>query len=114
MKRNLLWALSNQKQGRWYLSQVHGFDLNTKDKKYFHLIKDTVPHLLNDLVVVADNLFITDTYFSAIYQFNIASQKLELFIKSPQLKYPNGIAPGKDKKIYVASYGTGLLQVDIS
>src|SRR5688500_10615479 len=30
VKRNLLWALSNQKQGQWYLSQVHGFDLDTK------------------------------------------------------------------------------------
>ena len=86
VKRNLLWALSNQKQGKWYLSQIHGFDLNTKEKKYFHLIKDTIPHLLNDLVVSPhDNLFITDTYFSAIYKFNISSQQLELFIKSSKL-----------------------------
>jgi len=114
-KRNLLWALSNQRQGKWYVSQIHGFDLNTKEKKFFHLIKDSVPHLLNDLVLdTDDNVFITDTYFSAVYKFNISAQKLTLFITGPQLKYPNGIALGENKILYVASYGTGMLQIDIS
>ena len=113
-KRNILWGLSNKRSGKSFTSQIHGFELNTAERKYYYSFQDTIPHLLNDLVLDSDgNLVITDTYFSSIYKFYPASQKLELYVKSPQIKYPNGLAFGKDQKLYVATYGTGLLQIDL-
>ena len=114
VKRKILWCLSNKANGKWFTSQIHGFDLALGKAKFHHSFKDTIPHLLNDLVIDEDgNLLITDTYFSSIYKFFPASEKLEILIKGPQIKYPNGLAFGKHKQLFVATYGTGLLQIDL-
>ncbi|HEX8332567.1 MAG TPA: SMP-30/gluconolactonase/LRE family protein [Segetibacter sp.] len=114
-KTNTLWCLSNKATGKWFTSQIHGFDLDSRKVKYHHSFKDTIPHLLNDLVLDNDgNLIITDTYFSSLYKFYPYTNKLDLLLKTPQIKYPNGLAFGKNKILYVASYGTGLLKIDLN
>jgi DNA-binding beta-propeller fold protein YncE len=113
-KRNILWCLSNKRMGKIFTSQIHGFDIDNSKVKYHHSLKDTIPHLLNDLVLDEENnLIITDTYFSSLYKFYPATNKLDLLLKEQQMKYPNGLAFGKNKTLYVASYGTGLLKIDL-
>ncbi|HYE54118.1 MAG TPA: SMP-30/gluconolactonase/LRE family protein [Chitinophagaceae bacterium] len=115
-KRKWLWALSNIKNGNQYTSQVHAFDLATGKQQQYYLITDTVPHLLNDLVIAKDGMiYITDTYYSAVYKLDPATRKLELFIKSKQLDYPNGLVFGKsDQLLYVATYVHGLSMLDLT
>jgi sugar lactone lactonase YvrE len=96
------------------LQKIHGFDLTSGKVKYHHSFKDTIPHLLNDLILDEDgSLIITDTYFSSLYRFYPSTNKFDLLLKTPQIKYPNGLAFGRNKTLYVASYGTGLLQIDL-
>ncbi|MBC7947950.1 MAG: hypothetical protein H7Y42_08735 [Chitinophagaceae bacterium] len=112
--RNILWALSNIRQGKWFTSRIHGYDLGSRKSKYYYSYKDTLPHLLNDLILDKNgDLIITDTYSSTIYRFFPATQKLEAIINSPRLKWPNGLAFGKNERLYLATYGTGILQVDL-
>src|SRR5690606_24594741 len=95
-----------------FYSGIHAFDLKTgKTMQQYHLW-DTVPHLFNDLVITpAGHLYITDTYFSAVYKLDPVSEKLELFIQHPLLRYPNGLVLGKNY-LYVATYSNGLLMID--
>jgi len=115
-KRNWLWALSNIKNGKQHTCQVHAFDLATGKQEQYYLLTDTVQHLFNDLVIAKDGtIYITDTYYSAVYKLDPHTKKLELFVKSPQLDYPNGLVFGKDPKLlYIATYVHGLSMLDLN
>jgi hypothetical protein len=113
-KRKLLWALSNKKENGVYTSQLQAFDLSTAAQKVKHVITDTVPHLLNDMVIVNDIIYITDTYYSAVYQLNIESNVFSLLKKHPHLTYPNGITADKERhRLYIATYSNGIIGMDI-
>jgi outer membrane protein assembly factor BamB len=113
--RGLLWALSVKKDSNTYISQVHAFELITGKTKYRHKLQDTIQHLFNDLVIDAKGtIYITDTYHSAVYTFDPAADKLELFLKSPYLLYPNGLTFGKNNRLYIATYENGLMQLDVN
>jgi hypothetical protein len=113
-KRNLLWALSNKKQNGVYTSQLQAFDLSSAAQKVKHVISDTVPHLFNDLVVVNDKIYITDTYYSALYQLDVKSNVLTLLRKDGHLKYPNGIAEDNERQcLYIATYSNGIVGMDM-
>lgn len=114
-KRNLLWAISGITEGKWFTSQVQAFDLSTGKPEHFYSIKDTIPHLFNDLDIdQKGNIYMTDTHFSAIYFIDTEKKKLELFSKDPLIKYPNGITFGKSGELYVATYASGPLRINIS
>jgi outer membrane protein assembly factor BamB len=114
-KRNWLWALSNIQQGKTYTSQVHAFDLETGKTQQYHVLRDTVPHLFNDLVIGNDGrIFLTDTYYSAVYSLDPEARKLELVVKSKLLDYPNGLVEGKYGKLYVATYEHGPMMLDLA
>lgn len=112
-KKKWLWAVSNQKQGAWFVSQVHAFDFKTGQLKQKFVLKDTVRHLFNDLILHTDGkVYITDTYGSSIYKVDPQNQKLTLFIRDSMIAYPNGIACNKKGKVYLATYSHGLMQLD--
>lgn len=114
-KKQWLWAVSNQKQGNWYLSNVHAFDIKTHSVKQKYVIKDSVRHLLNDLLLHPNGkVYITDTYGSSIYELDPSNQKLNLFIKDSIIGWPNGIAVNAKGKIYIATYSHGLIQLDLA
>jgi outer membrane protein assembly factor BamB len=111
-KRGWLWALSVLREGNLFRSKVHAFDLATGETRQQYGIEDTLPHLFNDLAIDEQgNLFITDTYFSAVYKLNPETKKLELFVQSSSLRYPNGITFGNNK-LYIATYRNGLVRLD--
>ena len=114
VKRNLLWALSNKSDGKRFTSQVHAFDLTSAKAKHFYSIKDTTPHLFNDLDIDQHgNVYLTDTHFGAIYFVNTLERKLQLFLKTSLTMYPNGIALGRNNQVFIATYQNGLVKIDL-
>ncbi len=115
IKRNLLWAISVKTAPKLYVSQVHAFNLTSGKQEQFYSLKDTVPHMFNDLDIdKKGNLYITDSYASAIYFIDTDKKKLDLFLKTPEAKYPNGIAIGKENQLYFTSYEHGPIMIDIA
>lgn len=112
-KRGWLWGVSILKDGRFFHSKIHAFDLKTgKTMQQYTLKEDSVSHLLNDLIIADDgSLFITDTYASSVYRLSPETKSLKLFVKSPQLNYPNGLTFGNNR-IYIATYMHGIVQLD--
>jgi len=82
----------------------------------YKTLTDTARHLFNDLIIDDQrNVFITDTYYSAIYWVNgqvFSKGKLSLFVKSGKLAYPNGIVHGRGNLIYIATYYNGLMMLN--
>ena len=113
-KKQWLWVVSNQKQDNWFVSSVHAFDLKTSQLKQKYVLRDTVRHLFNDLILHPNGrVYITDTYGSSIYKVDPQKQKLTLFIRDSIIAYPNGIAFNENGKIYLATYSHGLMQLDL-
>ncbi|HEV7332466.1 MAG TPA: hypothetical protein VGN63_15620 [Flavisolibacter sp.] len=111
-KRNWLWALSVLREGKLFFSKIHAFDLGTGKTVQQYGIQDTLPHLFNDLAIdEKGDLFLTDTYFSAVYKLNPETESLSLLVQSPRLRYPNGLVFGKGH-LYIATYQNGLVRLD--
>jgi len=114
VKRNLLWALSNKRNGKWFTSQVHAFDLGSSKAKHFYSIKDTIPHLFNDLDIDEQgNIYLTDTHYSAVYFLDTRKRKLDLCLRNNLTMYPNGIALGKNNQLFIATYKNGIVKIDL-
>lgn len=112
-KRNRIWAASNKKEGNGFVSQVHVFDKSTGAVKLVFSHQDTINHLFNDLVIDKNgNAWITATNSSKIFYANTTTGRLSLAINDTLVKYPNGIELYKNK-LYVATYGSGLLVYDM-
>ncbi|HEX2532769.1 MAG TPA: hypothetical protein VHK69_03480 [Chitinophagaceae bacterium] len=111
-KRGWLWALSNTRNGNTVRSSLHAFDLATGARRQSYGITDTVPHLWNDLDLDENgHLYITDTYYSAIYSVNPEKETLNLWLKDSLLDWPNGIVKGPGL-LYVATYKHGVSYID--
>ncbi len=114
VKRNLLWALSNKREGNIFTSQAHAFNLATAKSEQHYSIKDTIPHLFNDLDIDAQgNIFLTDTYYGAVYFIDTRKRKLDLFLKNDLTKSPNGITLAKNNQLYMATYQNGPVRIDV-
>ncbi len=112
--RNLLWAISVSTAPKKFVSQLHGFDLATGKTIHKYVREDSLPMMFNDLDLDHEgNIYITDTRSGIIYFVEVTKKHLEIFLKSDSIQFPNGIAIGDHNQLYVASYGTGLLRVDI-
>ena len=113
-KKHWLWAVSNEKQDKWFISKVHAFDLTTHSVKQQYIIKDTTRHLWNDLILHPNGrVYITDTYGSSIYEVDPVKQKLNIFLQDSLIAWPNGICFDPKGKIYIATYSHGLMQLDL-
>jgi len=113
VKHNLLWAVSNKKEGKLFSAQVHVFDIATKALKRKFVLSDTISHFMNDLVLdEKGHAYLTATESGEIFKADLETGKLSLLINDTLVKYPNGIALNNDK-LYIATYGNGLLLYDI-
>ncbi len=113
-QRNRLHALGGYYRLKDSLSSLYTFDLNThKLLKRYDL---TDEHFLNDMVVDAKgNIYLTDTKDQSIFLLKYQADSLELFYKSPEIEFPNGIALSDDNsKLYIASMPLGIKILDIS
>jgi sugar lactone lactonase YvrE len=111
--RGLLWGVSNQHIGGGYRSLVQAFDLLTHSPVYTATLGDTTAHLFNDLVLSDDGkVFITDTYFGAVYVFDPKDQRLSLFRRDPLLFEPNGIV-FYDNALYVTTGHAGIVRFPV-
>jgi sugar lactone lactonase YvrE len=76
-------------------------------------LEDTVRHLFNDLVLTADGkVYITDTFFGAIYLFDPADKRLSLFSRDELLFEPNGIV-ADNQALYVATSHAGIVRFSL-
>ncbi|HEY0067468.1 MAG TPA: hypothetical protein VGB46_08895 [Flavisolibacter sp.] len=113
-RKNILWALSNKRKENLFTSMIHGFDLKTGKVLNRFVLQDTIPHLFNDLVIhETGELLITDTYASILYKYAPATRELTEWIPAGKFQYPNGITSGGRKDLYIATYGNGILHIDL-
>lgn len=113
-KKNILWALSNKRKENVFTSMIHGFDLKTGKVLNRFVLQDTIPHLFNDLVIhETGELLVTDTYASIIYKYAPATKQLTEWLPAGKFRYPNGITWGGRKDLYIATYGNGILHIDL-
>jgi streptogramin lyase len=112
-RKNILWALSNKRKGNVFTSMIHGFDLKTGKVLDRFVLQDTIPHLFNDLVIHEGELLVTDTYASILYKYAPATRQLTEWIPAGKFQYPNGITTGGRKDLYIATYGNGILHIDM-
>jgi sugar lactone lactonase YvrE len=115
-KRNLLWALSNIRKDKLFTSQIHAFDIATGKPMHRYLMEDTIPHLLNDLIIdPSGTLYITDTYYSALYSYIPDQKKFEVLVRDTAIfQWPNGIVGLDKNNIILASYGNGPVLINLS
>ena len=115
-KNRFLWANSSVIPGmKGFNGQNHGFtgvfkynlENGSLIKKY--LLISPIGHSFNDLVVTSHgDVFLTDSYFGAIYKIPHNKDELELFVKPNRFSYPNGIALSNDEKYLYVSHVEGV------
>lgn len=97
-------------------SSLFAFDLDSKllIKRYDVLSEGD--HFLNDLVQdTKGNIYMSDTKSASIYLLKSGSNTLELFYKSSEISFANGITISDDNtKLYIASFTKGIRVLDIS
>jgi DNA-binding beta-propeller fold protein YncE len=113
-ERNQLHALAGYYMLSDSLSSLYTFDINTKKLLKRYNLSDE--HFLNDMVVDnKGNMYITDTKDASVYVLKQGADSLELFYKSQEIYYPNGIAISDDNtKLYIVSFPKGVRIMDIS
>ncbi|MBI4751179.1 MAG: SMP-30/gluconolactonase/LRE family protein [Acidobacteria bacterium] len=118
-KRRWLWACSAwEKRGDAPVGGDGGvfrYDLKTgRLLQKYELKNQPVAHFLNDLALDSQGgAFVTDSETSSVYVIRPGKSELELFVQSPELIYPNGLALTPDgKQLFVAQYD-GIILVDV-
>jgi sugar lactone lactonase YvrE len=114
-KRSWLWALSNIRKGNEFTSLIHAFDLASGKTMHQFKMTDTIPRLFNDLVIdKSGQLLITDSHHSSIYKYDPALNNLAVFVNdTSKFKWPNGIEFLDENNLVVATYGKGLVRINI-
>ena len=115
-EHHLLHAIGGYYALKDSLSSLYTFDLDTNELLKRYDVATEGQHFLNDLVKDnKGNIYLTDTKDSSVYMLRKGNDILELFYKSEEIKYPNGIAISDDNtKLYVASATHGVRVIDIS
>lgn len=114
-ERNRLYALGGYYRLKDSIAALYAFDLTTHELVKRVDAPGMGEHFLNDLIMDnAGNLYVTDTKDSSVFRLTTGSDSLELFFKSPEIKYPNGIAISDDHiKLYIAAFQDGIRILDI-
>jgi len=112
---NDLWTCGNMRENETVHSAVFRFNLLSNEIKKVYSCPDSLPHLLNDLVLDDfGNVYFTDSNGQRIYKIDIKTDKVNVFFESNEIEYPNGITISPDNtKLYIASYYNGLKILDI-
>ncbi len=96
------------------LSSLYTFDINTQKLLKRYDLSDE--HFLNDMVVdKKGHMYLTDTKDASIFLLKKEADSLELFYKSPEIEFPNGIAiSDNNTKLYIASMPKGVKVLEIA
>lgn len=115
-KKRLVYALGGYYMIQDSLSSLFAFDMNSKTLLGKYAVEGEGEHFLNDMTQDdKGNLYITDTKNSSVYILKNNADKLEMFFKSPEIEFPNGISISDDNtKLFIASFNKGVRIVDIS
>lgn len=72
-------------------------------------------HFFNDLVIAKNgDVYATHMFENpAIYKIAIGTDKLELFVESDLIKYPNGITMADNQSVLFVAHSEGLARIDI-
>jgi WD40 repeat protein len=116
IKENLLFALSNDNHKDSLTSALYIFNLSNKKQVGRFELRDNQKHFFNDLTINKLNqVFITDSRHQAVYKLDYPAGKIELFLSSPDISFPNGITLSDDeKKMFIASSNKGLKIYDLT
>ena len=97
------------------LSSLYTFSLSTGQLIQRYDMIDGGEHFLNDMILDdGGNLYLTNTKDSSVYILPYGQDTLELFFKSTEILFPNGIAINEDNtKLYVASIPKGVRILDL-
>lgn len=123
-KQRILWALSSalpemngfrpEEKG---FSSVYKYDLTDGKliKKYLMIVPGE-KHAFNDLALDSKgNLYISDTEARSLYQIDIKSDEISVFLPPGKLLSPQGLAFSEDEKsLYVADYALGIFSVNLA
>jgi sugar lactone lactonase YvrE len=110
----LPWAKSAPEEAGW--SAVFKYDLRTgRLLEKYELGDKKAGHLLNDLAVShAGDVYVTDSNRGEIYAILAGTDSLDLFFRSDEFMYANGITMGNDDEtLYVSSPGNGVFRIDL-
>ena len=115
-ERKLLYALGGYYRLADSVSSLFIFHLESGKLLRKYDVGGSEPHFLNDLIMDdKGTLYITDTKDASIYILPKDTDSLQLFYKSDEIKYPNGIAISDDnKKLYIASQIHGVRILDLN
>lgn len=96
-------------------SKILQFDLDSKTLVKEYVINDTIQHpYFNDIVLnTSGDVFMTDSEGGRVFWIDHETDKLELFIESDDLVYPNGIAISEDKQLLFIASIRGVVRIDI-
>ena len=115
--RGLLWVASYVESGPGAgAAAVHAFDTRSgRTVEKYELPAGDQKRLLNDLVLVGDSVYVTESLRGALYRVDRKAKKLEAFLPERTFIYPNGIAADREgRRLFVASWGPGVSIVDLA
>ena len=113
-KRGHLHAIGGYYMRKDSLSSLYTFDINSKKLLKRYNLSDE--HFLNDMILDDQGtIYLTDSKDSSVYRLRPGSDSLELFFKSGEIEFPNGITISADNtKLYIASSPKGIRILDIA
>lgn len=114
--RNILYAIGGYYMTDDSLSSLYAFDLQNSSLIARYNVEDEGGHFLNDMIMDdTGNMYLTDSKDSSVYILKSGTNRLERFIKSAEITFPNGIAISDDQsKLYVASIPNGVRILDLN
>lgn len=114
-QRNRLYALGGYYLMKDSIAALYAFDLTTRQLIKRYNVPRAGEHFLNDLIMdKSGHLYMTNTKDSSVYRLRQDADSLELFFKSAEIAFPNGIAISDDNtKLYVASFPVGVRVLDL-
>ncbi|MEO2069271.1 MAG: ATP/GTP-binding protein [Desulfurobacteriaceae bacterium] len=89
---------------------------NSESGKVLKKIKVKDAQFLNDVAYDGKKfVYVSDTQTNTIYRIDTETLEISIFLKSPNLELPNGLAFLKNGNLVVASWGEGkLFEIDIN
>ena len=120
--RNQLWVMGvmNSPKPRMVSASDMGkaavfqYDLETKKLLKKYVLKDTLKHLFNDLVIVNGSVYLTDSENGAIYRIDIESGSFTPFYKWEWMFYPNGITVSQDQQYLFVAHWAGISRIALA
>jgi len=113
IKEGKIYALANEESDT-FRSVLQVIDMKSGKLEGYYQYSDTTNSFFNDLTISNEGtIYITNTFQNTV--FRIKEDKLEPFLTSVEIEYPNGITLSGDGSIlYVASYTKGIRSYDLN